>query len=531
MRSTFTARLGRPAMCCLAAAALAAIAGCHDDDTGMKNNTNSPAVMAPGTSTMKDDAGSMGTTQYFPHGTRDGGVLMVEAMGPKTVHLQQPASFQFKVTNLTDTPVHNVMLASTGANNMMTMVETGGVGTTQPTQMQNMAGATVPAAGYAVGDLGPKESKTITLTGTATQVGMVDTCYTVTYNPPTLCTMVQVTNPALALAIDAPADADICKPLQYKYTVTNTGSGVAHNVVLQEDLTDGLMTTDGKSQVMANLGDIPEGQNRTATADLKAPKAGKYTGSAMAKSEGGAMAQSQATATTVHAPVLMVAVTGPDTQYVNTDAKYTITVTNKGDATSMNTKLTVQHSPALSNLVVENVDGSGAVALGDIAPNDTKTVLATGQSAAGGGASVVATADSPCAGEAKAQAMTTFNTIPALLLETVDEHDPVKVGDNVIYDIKVTNQGSGPDNNVAVTATLPDGETYVSTEGPTQPTADGTGMVLTFPVIPQLATKESVTWKVSVKAAKAGDVQFKTNAKCDGTAGAEKVEPTKLIAQ
>ena len=125
-----------------------------------------------------------------------------------------------------------------------------------------------------------------------------------------------------------------------------------------------------------------------------------------------------------------------------------------------------------------------------------------------------------------AQAMTMFNTIPALLLETVDEVDPVKVGQNVIYDVKVTNQGSGPDMNVAVTATIPDGEEYVSTDGPTQPTVDG--KKLTFPVIPSLGTKESATWKVSVKAVNAQDVQFKTTATCDGAAPAEKTEPTKL---
>ena len=511
-------RLARPAAACIAAAALAAFAsGCGDAPP--LQNTNSTSVSAPGTTAMKDTAASFDTTQYFPYGSKESAVLMVEAMGPKSIRVNRDAQYQMKVTNLTDATVKNVMIASTNPDGFQV---TGAAGaTTQPGDKGML--------GYPVGDLGPKEAKTITMTGMGTKVGTVDTCYSVTFTPPTLCTMVQVTNPAVQLVVQAPADADICQPLTYTYTVTNTGTGTAHNVTVMEDLPAGLTTAaDGKSQVMANLQDIPQGQSRQTTAQLKAAKRGEYDGQAMAKVDGGDGPQAVATKTMVHAPELAVAVTGPDQQYVNTDAKYTITVTNKGDATSANTKLMVQHSTTMGNLTMENVDPQGTVTLGDIAPNETKTVTATGQSAAGGAGTVVATASSPCAGEAKNQAMTTFNTIPALLLETVDEHDPVKVGGTVVYDVKVTNQGSGPDNHVAVKAIIPDGETYVSTDGVTQPTVDG--QTLTFPVIDSLASKSSVTWKVSVTAAKAGDVQFKTIATCDGTAPAEKTEPTKLVA-
>ena len=508
-------RFGRTASAVLAAAAFAVIGGCND--TGTTNGkTNSSAVTADGTTHMKDDAGSSDIMRAFPTGDKSSSVIMVEMMGPKTVRLQHEATYNVKVTNLTDMPVKAVTVSSTNPDGFMTTGVTGS--TTQPSDM----GMT-----YAVGDLGPKETKSFTVTGMATKVGSVDTCYSVKYNPPTLCTAMEVTNPAIALTVQAPADSDICKPVTYTYTVANTGTGTAHNVTLMEQLPDGLMTTDGKQMVQADLGDIPQGASRNATAMLKASKTGSFAGQAMAKADGDGT-QPVATTTAFHAPALAVAVTGGASDYVTKPVAYQIVVTNKGDATATNAMVQIGHpTGGMGTVTAEGVDANGMVSLGDLAPNASKTINATATSATGGTVTVVANATANCSAPANGSAQTMFNTIPALLLETVDEADPVKVGSNVVYDVKVTNQGSGPDTNVNVKALIPDGEDYVSTDGATQPTVDGKN--LTFPSIPTLQPKESVTWKITVKATKAQDVQFKTSATSDGVkAGAEKTEPTKL---
>ncbi len=535
--STHTTRLGRSVSALLATAAALAIGGCQagpvSNDTmgGGSNNTGgsggssvaSSASTSPGG--MKSDAGSgktdtsggmMGpTSQYFPMGVKSGEVLLVEADGPKTVRLNQSATYNVKVTNLTDNAVHNIMLMSTNPDGFQ--VTSAAPATTQPMDK---------GMGYAVGDLAAHESKTVMITGMATKPGMVDTCYTVSYNPPTLCTMLTVTNPAISLTVQAPADSDICQPVTYTYTVANTGTGTAHNVTLTEPLPDGLMTDAGSNTVNSNIGDIPQGESRNVTAMIKASKVGPFTGSAVAKADGEAAPAAQ-TMTTFHAPMLAVAVTGGPSDYVGKMVDYQITVTNKGDAVAKNAMVQIGHPQnGIGTVTSKDVDQSGMIPLGDLAPGASVTKTAQATSTQGGTVTVMAVAKATCATDQTASADTMFNTIPALLLETVDEVDPVKVGSNVVYDVKVTNQGSGPDNNVVVTATIPDGEEYVSTDGPTQPTVSG--QTLTFPTIPSLATKSSATWKVSVKADKAQDVQFKTTASCDGAAPAEKTEPTKL---
>ena len=525
---TVSARLGRSTAAVITAAAFAVLGGCQNDTTPpmQSNNTNSSAVQAQNTGTMNSDASKYDTMSAFPTGDKASSVLMVEAMGSKSVRLNKDATTDVKVTNLTDMPVKNVVLMSTTPDGYKMSGATGGMGQAMAVDGGKM--------GVPVGDLGPKESKTITITGTATKASMIDTCYSVSYNPPTLCTHVDVTNPAISLAVVAPADSDICQPVKYTYTVKNTGTGAAKNVMLEEQLPDGLMTTDGKQMVSAQLGDIPQGESREATAMLKAAPTVKtgtpMSGKAVAKSDGESAPEVD-TSTTFHAPMLAVALTGGGTNgFVGTTVPYSAVVTNKGDAVAHNVKLQLGHGAGDATVVATGVDAGGMVSIGDLQPNQSSNpVSATVTTATAGTVNVIAKATGDCSPDAMANASSVFNTAPSLLLETTDNPDPANVGSTVVYDIKVTNQSAGPDNNIAVKATIPDGETYVSTAGDTQPTQDG--QTLTFPTIATLGAKESVTWKVTVKAVKAGDVQFKTNATCDGTAPAEKVEPTKLVGQ
>lgn len=518
MRHSFqpSSTVVRSLLAAAVAVGLSGMVGCASSNKSSDASTNSSSVNANGVTHEDQNESSFTITKAFPTGDKSSSVLALEVTGPKSVRVQHDANYQVKVTNLTDMPVRNVTLISTTPEGFQATGPDGAAG--KPVDDGHL--------GFPIGDLGPKESKSVTLSGKATKVGSVDTCYSLRYNPPTLCTNVEVTNPAITLSVDAPADTDICKSVTYTYTVTNTGTGTAKNVTLMEDLPDGLMTTDGKNSVSAQLGDIPQGQNRVVTATLKASKTGSFAGKAVAKSDDEAT-QPSATTTAVHAPMLDVAVTGEQNEYVGKQATYKIVVTNKGDAPANNAKLQVNHNNGIGNVVAEGVDSNGIVALGDLPPNGSKTVNVTATSDQGGTVMVAASASADCASPVNGSASTMFNTIPAILLETVDESDPVKVGENVVYDIKVTNQGSGPDSNIVIKAMVPDGEQYVSTDGATQPTVDG--MNLTFPAIPTLAPKASVTWKVTVKAVKAGDVSFKTSATSDGVKSpAEKTEPTKL---
>ena len=97
--------------------------------------------------------------------------------------------------------------------------------------------------------------------------------------------------------------------------------------------------------------------------------------------------------------------------------------------------------------------------------------------------------------------------IPAILLETADLEDPIEVGKEVVYEIKVTNQGSAPGTNLKVVCTLPDSEEFVSGTGSTQVQAQE--RAVTMETMPVLAPKAQAVWRVTVKALKPDDARFK----------------------
>ncbi len=97
--------------------------------------------------------------------------------------------------------------------------------------------------------------------------------------------------------------------------------------------------------------------------------------------------------------------------------------------------------------------------------------------------------------------------IPAILLETRDLEDPIEVGGQVIYEIKVTNQGTANGTNLKVVCALPESEEYVSGSGPTPITAQPGS--LTMAPLPTLLPKAQAIWSITVKALKPDDARFK----------------------
>ena len=103
--------------------------------------------------------------------------------------------------------------------------------------------------------------------------------------------------------------------------------------------------------------------------------------------------------------------------------------------------------------------------------------------------------------------------IPAILLEVVDLDDPIEVGNEVTYEIKVTNQGTATGTNVRLVCTPPASQQFVSATGTTAVTA--TNAIITMDSIAQLAPKAFGIWTVTLKAAVSDDARFKIELSSD----------------
>ena len=104
-------------------------------------------------------------------------------------------------------------------------------------------------------------------------------------------------------------------------------------------------------------------------------------------------------------------------------------------------------------------------------------------------------------------ACTEWKGYPALLLEVIDTKDPLLTGEETVYIIQATNQGTAIDTNVVLKATLPEGMQLVSASGDTKGSIIGN--TVTFAAYPELEPKQVLQFRVIAKALTTGDSRFK----------------------
>jgi uncharacterized repeat protein (TIGR01451 family) len=434
---------------------------------------------------------------------QDCAVIQLNKTMPGEVQLNAPFDYTINVTNTTDMTVADVVVTENIPVNL---------------SVKNADPAATKDGGKLVWKLGsfdPKQSRKIIVSGVATNTDCVKTCANATYVLPA-CANVKVVQPKLQLKKTAPAEVLLCDPIPVKFVVTNPGTGSARNVKIEDTLPAGLRTAEGRSKLVFDAGTLAAGQSRQFSATLKAGKTGTYVNKAVASSAAGLKAESE-TRTIVRQPVLAISKTGPEKRYLGRSVDYEITVTNKGDAPAKNLLLEDQLPSGVKFVSASDrgkvVAGKVQWNLGSLSPGQSRKVSVTVMPDKAGTITNSVTATATCAEGVRASVKTSVAGIPAVLLEVIDIDDPVELGGQTTYVIIATNQGSSPGTNISIVCTLEDNEQYVSSSGATRGTLAGD--IVTFAPLRNLAPKAKATWRVVVKAVKAGDVRFKVTMNTD----------------
>jgi uncharacterized repeat protein (TIGR01451 family) len=214
-------------------------------------------------------------------------------------------------------------------------------------------------------------------------------------------------------------------------------------------------------------------------------------------------------------PTVEISKTCPKLRYIGRDATFEIMVTNRGDGPATNVVVT-DAIPSTVEFVSADNDGKrdGAAVvwrLGTLEAGASKTLkvnVRCNQIATVRNAATV----SYCA-EAAAECEFPVKGVSAILLECVDDPDPIEVGGQVTYTITVTNQGSQPDTNIKVVCTLPPEQELAKAGGATEGKADG--QTIRFAPLATLAPKARATFSVTAKGTQAADVRFRVELTSD----------------
>jgi uncharacterized repeat protein (TIGR01451 family) len=101
-------------------------------------------------------------------------------------------------------------------------------------------------------------------------------------------------------------------------------------------------------------------------------------------------------------------------------------------------------------------------------------------------------------------------------MELVDVDDPVEVGKETSYEIRVTNTGTKTETNLQVTCTIPEQMEFKGARGAAGCQFKVEGREVIFEALPRLAPRVDAIYRVSVRCLAAGDLRFQARMKADG---------------
>jgi uncharacterized repeat protein (TIGR01451 family) len=328
----------------------------------------------------------------------------------------------------------------------------------------------------------------------------------------TAATSFQVSEPLLTATMKVAEEVHLGETASAIVTISNPGTGTAQNVVVEAQLPPGLSSAAGK-QMLTELGPIGAGETRTVRLALIATAGGDQMVKVIAKSSTADLEQTVSAKVVVLAPSLALKATGPSLRYVNRAAKYQLTVTNNSNAASDNVRVSQKVHKAFEFSKADHGgqwDSQGRTVswyLGHLDAGQAATIeLELMPKETGEFQQQFKVVGDACA-QAVIEVPTRVDGAASLVMELKDGDDPVEVGTETTFEIRVRNDGSKSAHKVAISLELPPDVDLVNVDGPTKHLFES-GMLI-FKPVSELAAGDSATFKVFIKGTASGTTKLR----------------------
>ncbi len=320
-----------------------------------------------------------------------------------------------------------------------------------------------------------------------------------------------VREPKLTLSMKGTDKAIVGELASQIIVVTNEGDGVATDVTVQAIIPEGLEHVRGKKLTL-ELGSLEPGETRNVRLSLEAVQGGDQTIQVKAKANA-IPVQTISANVTVVAPNLQVEVEGPGLRYVGRKAQYKIHASNDGQGISNNVRV-IYNIPEGFKFIradrggkYDEVSNTVQWFIGRLESEDTRQVRIELLAETPGEFTHQIAALSENGNRAEAELETSVEGTASLVLEIIDLDDPVEVGSETAYEVRIKNEGSAVAKDVALTCEMPEGLSLLEAKGPTDfRNADGN---LIFKAVSELQPGKTALYRIHVKGSEAGNKRFR----------------------
>lgn len=317
-----------------------------------------------------------------------------------------------------------------------------------------------------------------------------------------------VSEPLLKVSIKSPAkEYMLADPISQMITLTNPGTGTAHDVKIEAKLTEGLEHSAHTDRLVIDVGSVGPGESRSIRLPLTAAKGGPQTVSVVATSSTDASSTDSAKFNIV-SPSLKVEIDGPSLRYKGRNAKYTLTITNDGSLANNNIHITQALGDGFKFISADHhgkFDASVKTInwlVGHLEPGESTQVSCELNATHIGEFAHNVQVISDTGVQADARIETRVDGIASLTLELADLDDPVETGAETGYEIRVKNDGTKAATGVILSCELPAGMEYLDAKAPVGQSIEG--RQLTFKPIETIAAGGQITIRVHTKVVRDG---------------------------
>jgi uncharacterized repeat protein (TIGR01451 family) len=446
--------------------------------------------------------------------------VSIEWVGPPTVRVGQPVTLQIVLKNVSAGAVHQLVVKNRIPSGLM-------VKGTEPKAVTE--GDTMT---WELGTLQPQQEKRLDLQLLPGNRGRCACQAQVSFTSSSAMQF-QVQEPQIVVKAHAPDKVLLGDTANVTITVSNPGDGAADHVKIKAQLSDGLEHSRGK-ELEFDLGTLASNETRNVDVVCVAKTAGEQKCDAVATAEGNLTARDVASFPVIQ-PKLDLAVMGPKLRYLERQGTYTVRVSNTGAAAASNVTVTEQIPQGFKFV---SATGGGredfttrtvSWFVGDLIPNQIREMSFQVLASNIGDYKLVATAQAGRGLQSEAECETRVEGLSALLVELVDLEDPIEVGANARYEIRVTNTGSKTDTNIQVTCTIPEKMEFVAAQGAGNCRHHVDGREIVFDPLPKLAPRADAVFRVNLSAKAPGDLRFRARIKSDSlTEPVKKEESTRV---
>ncbi|REK15516.1 MAG: DUF11 domain-containing protein [Planctomycetota bacterium] len=431
--------------------------------------------------------------------------LVIEKVAPPEIQIGKPAQFLIKVKNTGTATARGVEIHDEVPQGTQLI-------DTAPPATRGPDGTVV----WELGSLKPGSEQTVEMQLMPTSEGEVGSVARVHFHSEA-SVRTTATKPMLNVEVYGPSKVLKGQQVTLRIKLSNPGSGAASGVLLTENVPQGLSHPQGK-ELEFEVGTLKPGESRELDLALVAAEAGMVTNSI--KVTGDAKLESEAlTEIEIVAPKLAVALAGPKRRYLERNATHSISISNPGTASAKDIDL-VAVLPRNLKFVECNNGGqfdpnTHAVywSLEELPPQETGTVKLTTLPLEAGDARLLIKGSSKDGLKDESEEVVSIEGLAAINFQLSDIKDPIEVGAETSYEIRVTNQGSKAASNVRLAALVPAGMKPLSAEGPVRHQIEG--QYVRFEPLRQLAPKADTVFTIKVKAVQPGDQRVEVQVATD----------------